>query len=268
MLNYTESLRLLIEDIIRRVPDLGHIDPARLLVFARHGRTGADGPIATCHSLTLPESEPGYYYWEDAQTGLKTRRSHWFVMKSPDVVVNGRPVAYMLSFSLPRFCDQSLQDYPRKRALYSGEPDWIAKLDTVVHELYHVDPAGVGLREHPDSRGMSFRYHSPTFFEDVRRLVGAYLATDPDPALSDFLRANFEELQTRHGVIVATAFRGPHPQRYSEALAVQPLEPRLEIAPMTLPKRRDRFGDQDLALRVFSREGSRPRVEATSGHAA
>ena len=56
-----------------------HVRPERTLVFARRGRTGADGPNATCHCLTLPTSEPGYYFWADAVTGTITRRSPWFV---------------------------------------------------------------------------------------------------------------------------------------------------------------------------------------------
>ena len=49
------------------------------------------------------------------------------------------PMKYMISFALPRFCDQSL-DRSRKERFYPGAEPWIAKLDTVVHELYHIDP--------------------------------------------------------------------------------------------------------------------------------
>ena len=34
-----------------------------------------DGAYATCHCLTLPTSEPGYYYWRDRSSGEVTRRS-------------------------------------------------------------------------------------------------------------------------------------------------------------------------------------------------
>src|SRR5256885_11520502 len=36
-----------------------------VLVFARSGRTTAEGAFATCHCLSLPASEPGYYFWRD-----------------------------------------------------------------------------------------------------------------------------------------------------------------------------------------------------------
>ena len=41
---------------------------ADVLVFARSGRSNAEGAFATCHCLTLPASEPGYYFWRDRAT--------------------------------------------------------------------------------------------------------------------------------------------------------------------------------------------------------
>ena len=49
MINYTERITLLIDDLVKRVPGLRYIDPTTLLVFARFGRSHADGAYATCH---------------------------------------------------------------------------------------------------------------------------------------------------------------------------------------------------------------------------
>src|SRR3990170_179592 len=108
MINYTESLTLLMQDVVARVPTLSFIDIADVLVFARFGRSNAEGAFATCHSLSLPPSEPGYYFWRDRDSGRITRRSEWFVTKSPVVTIGRRRIKYLISFSLPRFCDQSL----------------------------------------------------------------------------------------------------------------------------------------------------------------
>ena len=35
MINYTERITLLIDDLVKRVPGLRYIDPSSLLVFAR-----------------------------------------------------------------------------------------------------------------------------------------------------------------------------------------------------------------------------------------
>src|SRR6185312_13883011 len=171
MINYTDQITGLMRDIVARVPDLRFIAPDDLLVFGRFGRSGADGPFATCHCLSLPPSEPGYYFWRDRRSGRLTRRSEWFVTKSPRVSLESRPVHYMISFALPRFCDQTLVR-SRKRALYPGREPWVGKLDTVVHELYHIAPSGEGLRRmHRADGSESSLIHSPEFFADVVRMV-------------------------------------------------------------------------------------------------
>ena len=129
MINYTERIALLMQDVVRRTPSLSFIDLSEVLVFARFGRSDAEGAFATCHCLTLPESEPGYFFWRDRITGELTRRSEWFVTKSPSVRLGETSVKYLISFVLPRFCDQTLER-SRKAHLYPGAPGWIAKLDT------------------------------------------------------------------------------------------------------------------------------------------
>ena len=108
-----------------RTPALGFIDLREVLVFGRFGRPDAEGAFATCHCLTLPETEPGYYFWKDRATGELTRRSEWFVTKTPEVRLGATRIKYLISFVLPRFCDQSLErswkaelyDRPRKYPL-------------------------------------------------------------------------------------------------------------------------------------------------------
>ncbi len=165
-------------DIVVRTPRLSFIDLREVVVFGRFGRSDADGAFATCHCLTLPESEPGYYFWRDRSTGQLTRRSEWFVTKSPEVRVGGTRVKYLVSFVLPRFCDQSLER-SRKADLYSTDaPSWLAKLDTIVHELYHIDPDESGIRRVSRSDGSdSPRSHGPLFYEEVAEMVKGYLAS-------------------------------------------------------------------------------------------
>ena len=84
-INYTGHLTSLMHDIVAKVPALAFIDLSRVLIFARPGRSSADGAYASCHSLGLPTSEPGYFFWRDRHTGDVTRRTEWFVTKSPQV---------------------------------------------------------------------------------------------------------------------------------------------------------------------------------------
>ena len=263
MINYTERIALLMQDVVTRVPRLSFINLADVLVFARSGRSTAEGAFATCHCLTLPPSEPGYYFWRDRTTHALTRRSEWFVTKSPVVSIGTRDIKYMLSFALPRFCDQSL-DRSRKERLYPGADPWIAKLDTIVHELYHIDPELTGIRRIEKEDGTySANCHGQRFFEQVAEMVHTYLNSNPDLSAYDFLLQDFASLDARHGGVVGTTFRNfpSFPQRYVERLAVQlPSESDgagVKVEPLRVRQQPRRYTEDDLHVRQFMKDTSR-----------
>ena len=270
MINYTERLTLLMQDIAQRVPALSFIDIADVLVFARPGRSSAEGAFATCHCLTLPASEPGYYFWRDRESGKITRRSEWFVTRSPSVTIGPRPLKYLVSFSLPRFCDQTF-DRSRKERFYPGrEQDWVARLDTVVHELYHIDPDESGIRRVSRSDGTdSPRSHGPLFYEDVAEMVQGYLASGADPGLYQFLEDDFAALSARHGGIVATTFKNfpSFPQRYMEAVDMPSADPLVKVERLKRLTQPVRYTEDDLHMRHFT-ESSARRLTRKGQHRA
>ena len=259
MINYTERIALLMHDVVLRTPRLSFIDLKEVIVFGRFGRSDAEGAFATCHCLTLPESEPGYYFWRDRSTGQLTRRSEWFVTKSPAVRIAGMPVKYLISFVLPRFCDQSLER-SRKGDLYPGAPAWLAKLDTIVHELYHIDPDESGIRRVARSDGTdSPRSHGPLFYEEVATMVNGYLASRPDPALYDFLQDDFAGLTARYGGVVGTTFRNfpSFPQRYMEPVNMPSADSDVRIEPLKPLTQPVCYSECDLHIRQFTEAGAR-----------
>jgi hypothetical protein len=274
MMNYTDRLTLLMQDVVSRVPALSFIDMGDVLVFARAGRSNAEGAFATCHCLTLPASEPGYYFWRDRTTHTLTRRSEWFATKSPAVKIGARDIKYMISFALPRFCDQSL-DRSRKERFYKGAEPWIAKLDTVVHELYHIDPELAGIRRIEKEDGTySANCHGQQFFEQVAGMVRTYLASKPSPEVTDFLREDFASLNARHGGVVGTSFRTfpSFPQRYIERLAVQlPCEADVagvKVEPLRAPQQPTLYTQDDLHVREFKKDTSRRLIRKGQFRAA
>jgi hypothetical protein len=273
MLNYTERISLLMRDVVQRVPTLSFIDMSKVLVFARQGRSDAEGAYATCHCVCLPPSEPGYYFWRDRRSGKLTRRSEWFVTKSPSVTVDGTQIDYMISFALPRYCDQKLSR-SRKQVHYAGQPDWIAKLDTVVHELYHIDPQGPGIRRMERADGTySANCHGQRFFENVVQMVNQYLAAKPDPAVYEFLSYDLAGLTERFGGVVGTTFKSypSYPQRYTQVLDPQPesgapLDCRME--PLKVPRVRTEFTDADIVVREFRPAAPRRSIRGRRSRAA
>jgi hypothetical protein len=237
MINYTERITQLMHDLVTRIPALAFIDLREVLVFARHGRADAEGAFATCHCLTLPETEPGYYFWKDRQTGELTRRSEWFVTKTPEVRIGATRIKYLISFVLPRFCQQNLSR-SWKSELYDDAEPWVAKLDTIVHELYHIDPLATGIRQFAADGARSTRTHAPEFYDNVAAMTRSYLRSRPDPEMLAFLQLDFAQLQSRYGGVVATTFRNfpSFPQRYMapcetlsanepEGVKIEPLKP-------------------------------------------
>jgi hypothetical protein len=257
MINYTERIERLMQDVVSRTPALAFIDLREVLVFGRFGRPGAEGAFATCHCLTLPETEPGYYFWKDRETGELTRRSEWFVTKTPEVNVAGTRIKYLISFVLPRFCEQTLER-SWKADLYGGTRygSWVAKLDTIVHELYHIDPAASGIRQFAHADGTrATRTHAPEFYGDVAAMTRAYLDTNPDRELLEFLRWDFSELQTRFGGVMATTFRNfpSFPQRYM-APAALPVEADagVKVEPVKRLSQPALYTERDLHVRLFT----------------
>lgn len=269
MINYTERIALLMQDVVSRTPALGFIDLREVLVFGRFGRPDAEGAFATCHCLTLPETEPGYYFWKDRETGELTRRSEWFVTKTPEVRVGATRIKYLISFVLPRFCEQTLER-SWKAELYGpplkNEP-WVAKLDTIIHELYHIDPAAAGLRQFAHADGTrATRTHAPEFYDDVAAMTRQYLATGPDPALYEFLKWDFATLQARYGGVMATTFKNfpSFPQRYMEPCTALPVESSagVKVEPLKRPLQPALYTEGDLHVRQFTGAGGRRLARA------
>ena len=270
MINYTERITLLMEDVIARTPALSFIDLREVLVFGRFGRPEAEGAFATCHCMTLPESEPGYFFWRDRLTGELTRRSEWFVTKTPEVRIGPVRVKYLISFVLPRFCEQRLER-SWKGELYSGAPPWVAKLDTIVHELYHIDPGASGMRQCLNADGSrSPRLHGSQFYEDVAAMTRAYLDTNPDPAYTDFLHGDFASLEHRYGGVVATTFRNfpSFPQRYMAPCTALPVESDVKLEPLKPLTQPLVYTEDDLHVRQFTWSSTRRLTRKGAGRAA
>jgi len=169
-------------------------------------------------------------------------------------------VKYLISFVLPRFCDQSLER-SRKAELYPADtPGWLAKLDTIVHELYHIDPDETGIRRVARSDGSnSPRSHGPMFYEEVAEMVNGYLASGVDPKLYEFLQDDFNGLLARHGGVVGTTFRNfpSFPQRYMEAVDMPSTDAQVRVEPLKPLTQPTVYTEDDLHMRHFTSNGAR-----------
>jgi hypothetical protein len=92
-------------------------------------------------------------------------------------------------------------------------------------------------------------------------MVKQYLASRPDPAITEFLTHDFASLTGRYGRVTGAAFRRfpSFPQRYVEVLADHPVdvEPGVRVERVKKAAVPTRFTADDLAVREFSSRTSR-----------
>lgn len=185
VLNLTRELERLVAHITAHVPELAHIDPARLLICISSTRGGGiRGTYAKIHPLRFPGG---------AKTVERRRGRHTWLCTMPSINHRGKEILYVIYFLVPRFFDLP----PRE------------KLVTVFHELYHVSPAFDGdIRRFP---GRNFAHGSSTRMYNayMGMLVDAYLAEHGEPELLAFLDGTLAELRGRHRTIVGRRFRVP-----------------------------------------------------------
>ena len=181
--DFTFHMRRVCADMCVRLSELRHIDVHRVAVAMRRTRKRVSYGLQA--SLTPLRFEGGRL-----ETELSGRK--WTIQRFYNGP-GGEEFLYILNFYLPRFLDHSLQE----------------KLETIVHELWHIGPCFDGdLRRHPGRCYM----HSPRQHDYdawASRLSRQWLALNPPEELFGFLRFNSRELLDRHAAVVGTRIPTP-----------------------------------------------------------
>jgi predicted metallopeptidase len=186
--DFTHHIRRLCEDMVWRTEPLQHINMERIAISFSQTRTATKTGIYA--SLT-PLRFPG------GSAHTVRRGCKWAIQKVIDT--NGYSMLYLLNFYLPRFLDLNFRE----------------KLETVVHELWHVSPRFDGdlrrLGEVKYAHGASQKKYDA----HVRTLVNEWLSLNPPERLYAFLYDNFHELSEKHGRVIGTKIRAPKMVRVS-----------------------------------------------------
>ena len=181
--DFSRHMRQLCIDLTLRLPELRHVDLARVAIGFCQARSGhLHGLQATLTPLRFEQGQ------------LVTMRAgrRWSSQRVYDS--SGREMLYVLSFYLPRFMNLPFRE----------------KLVTVLHELWHISPRFDG-----DLRRYSGRcsVHGPSeqrYDNAMELLADRWLARNPPAEVYAFIRHSFEELQNRYGVV--KAIRVPTPK--------------------------------------------------------
>ena len=169
-------------DVVRRCPELGHIDVSRLLFGMTQARSGQPhGLQARVTPLRFRDGQLTRHRRDGAVPGAALLRR------------SACEMLYLVTFCLPRFLDQDFDD----------------KFITLFHELYHISPDFEGdLRRH-EGRYALHSHSKRDYDAHMADLARAYLASRPDRALHDFLRLNFAQLEYRHGSVLGVVVPRP-----------------------------------------------------------
>ena len=114
----------------------------------------------------------------------------------------------------------------------------------------------------------SMRTHGPQFYAQVAGMVKAYLASNPDPSLYEFLKDDFAGLNSRHSGVLATTFKNfpSFPQRYMERLEMPAADCSVRVEPLKPVTQPIHYTENDLHVRQFT--GSRTSRRKGQGQAA
>jgi len=180
MFNYTDHLAELIRHACLIVPELSHIDCDRIHVGYAPAKTdGEYGLYAKIVPLRFVD-------------GAETMRKGRYLYRMPDVYYNGRQILYILYFCMPKFANLKFE----------------TKLSVIFHELYHISPLFNGdIRRFP---GRNYVHGSKKkYSEKIRALAQEYLNRCDGYRPFEFLRMDMNELERRHGRVVAARMQQP-----------------------------------------------------------
>ena len=180
--NFTRRMRLVIDNMVQRLPELSHIDLSRMALSFAQARNRSHFGV---HATLTPMRFTG------GQLTTRCRGQSYIVQRY--FHPSGQEILYILTFYLPRFMNVDLTE----------------KLVTVLHELWHISPHFDGdIRRHP---GRCYAHTSSQADYDARMqlLAQRWLQADPPESLYRFLRLDFAQLRRRYGPIYGTRIPQP-----------------------------------------------------------
>lgn len=180
--NFTGKMRDVCEELVARLPELGHIRLENVaFAFAQAKNRSAYGTYAT---LTPMRFEGGSMFTIKDGQRFTVRRLF---------TKQGSELLYIVTFYMPRFMDVDL----------------LEKLSTIIHELYHISPDFNGdIRRFP-GRCYAHSGSQEDYDAEMDRLAQRWLDSEPPPRLYEFLRLRFDEFAKRYGPIYGAKIKTP-----------------------------------------------------------
>jgi predicted metallopeptidase len=180
--DFTLHVRRLCDDMVRRLPELHHVDLARVAMnFCQTRKRVTYGHYASLTPLRFAGGS-----METVRRGRK-----WGIQRVVDA--SGREMLYILSVYLPRFMNLAFRE----------------KVATVLHELWHISPRFDGDLRRFGGRCYAHSGSQKRYDALMDRLAAKWLSLNPPEEVYDFLRVDMAGLVARHGRIFGQRYRAP-----------------------------------------------------------
>jgi hypothetical protein len=181
-------MTVLMREISAKVEELRHINMNRVLVSATFSKSNSSsGLLAYVLPLKYKEITP-------VERRVRGKRSSHYAMHP--VFNKGSEVLYIIYFVLPRFYNLKLRD----------------KLETIVHEMYHINPSFNGDLRRFKGRSSIHGKSLKCYDELVSGLTQEFLDTVPPSSLYEFLKSNYRGAEQKFGEILASHIPEPKPK--------------------------------------------------------
>lgn len=176
MFHFTDSIRVVCDDICLRLAEFHHVRMTQVGVSICQTR-GVDeyGVFASLTPLGV---------LRNTRTGAIVRRSS----SQPILDEHRRPILYLLTFYMPRFQNLPLRE----------------KFDTIIHELYHIGEEFDGDLRRFQGRCYAHGSSRKKYDRIIRELVEKWLSKDPPLEVWEFLQYDFKQLVAQRGRVVGT----------------------------------------------------------------
>jgi len=198
--DYTSALRVLCRDICRKVKEFRKFDTDKIGYSfniarnkdSRFGRWASMTPLRFENGSIVTFKDRKYYTGSDStsQRPIPHIERQYFKCQTVYDVDSKIPLLYIFNVMAPRFMDElSLRE----------------KIETVMHELYHIDPRFNGdVRRFP---GRNWQHGSKAEYDaKSKRFADEWLATDPDPKIYDFLKYTVHDFHEKFGGLYGAKF--------------------------------------------------------------
>jgi predicted metallopeptidase len=180
--DYTAAIRKVCEDVCFRVPELRHIDMSQVAVSFTQTK---DSEPFGVYASTTP------LRFQNGEREMVRRGRTWTIQRC--VRAGGGEYLYLLYFYVPRFMELPL----------------LRKIETIVHELYHIGPLFDGDFRRFPGRCYAHGSSQKKYDQTVARITQYWLKQNPPEHIWRFLTLGYSDLTAQYGKISGTRIPKP-----------------------------------------------------------